>query len=787
MIVRKIIQFPEEKSDQINVSKLFSSSLRHWYLFVIGVVLSLGIAYLYLRYATPVYYISSAILIKDDKKGPDLNGDAVFSELNAFKSSQNIENEIEVFRSKSLMQTVLSELSLETSYYVDGRIRDQEIYGDKLPVKVEVGQLNTSAYDKEIVLQLKANAHFQLEELDENDSLMVSSYQFGQRIRKPYGTFTIVKGPALQEFTKRENKIIIRFHDTDQLATYYNELLTIDPISKTASVVTISLTDPVPEKGRDIINKLVEVYNREGIEDKNHIAASTIAFLDERLQFITEELTNVEKDVERYKRQKEVTNVNLQVQSYVDNASEYKKQLNDWSIQIEVLESIEAYIQKQGDNYELVPSSLGIKDPTLLGLISKFNDMQLERERLLRTAQPGNPLVQNIDVQLGNLRVNILENLRNIKNGLIITRNNLQASSGQFTSKIQEVPSIERHLLEINRQQGIKQGLYLYLLQKREESALALAATVSNIRIIDPAVAEAEPASPNKMIVLLLAMIIGGIFPLGYLYIKDLLNNMVEERKDVELLTKAPIIGEVLHNTTKKAVVVTEKSRTPVAEFFRHIRTNINFATVGKENKVIMVTSSMSGEGKTFFSINLGASLALAGKKVVIVDLDLRKPRVLEDLGFSNDIGITDYIMSPAITLEEIVKPIRIEPLLYVIGTGAVPPNPAEFAMSPKLEKLINELKNNFDYVIIDTAPVGPVADAFALAPYIDMTIFMVRYNYTYKEQIEIIEEIYTEKKLKNLMIVLNDAKKKNGYRYGYRYEYGKGSANETIKRKKVI
>lgn len=774
---RKAIQFREDRSEQIDIRKLLSISLRHWYLFILAILFCLGIAYLYLRYTTPYYNINSSILIKDDKKGPDLKGAAVFSELDFFKSTNNIDNEIEILRSLGLMQRALNELSLQTSYYVEGRFRNREIYGEKLPVKVIISDLDSSAYKKFINIQITDKNHFQLKETDANDSLKTNIYQFGQKIQKPYGSFTIVKGPNLNAFSRSSDReIIIQFHNIRKLANYYSSMLTVWPVSKTASVVTLNLSDPVPQKGKDILNKLVELYDRESIEDKNYIASSTIAFLDERLRFITEELTNVEKDVENYKRQKEITNVNLQAQYYVDNASDYRRQLTEWSIQIDVLESIEAYIQQQGDNYELVPSSLSVQNPTLLGLITKFNEMQLERERILRTTLPSNPIVQNIDVQLTNLRTNILANLRNIKNSLIITRDSHQASSGQFTSKIQEVPSIERHLLEINRQQGIKQNLYLYLLQKREESALALAATVSNIRIIDHAIGGDAPASPNKTIVILLAVIFGISLPMAFLYIRDSMNDKVRERKDVERMTRTPILGEISHNTTKNTVVVTEKSRTPVSELFRLIRMNLSFSTVGKQNKVIMITSSMSGEGKTFFSINLAASMALTGKKVVIVDLDLRKPKLLENLGLSNDVGVTDYIMSPAVTLDEIVKPVQIESLLFVVGTGPLPPNPAEFMMNAELGKLINELKENFDQIIIDTAPVGQVADAFVLSPLIDSTIYIVRHNYTFKDHLEIVDEIYAENKLKNLMIVLNDAKKEKGYRYGYGYGYGKVS-----------
>ncbi|MDX5436551.1 MAG: capsular biosynthesis protein, partial [Pontibacter sp.] len=394
---------------------------------------------------------------------------------------------------------------------------------------------------------------------------------------------------------------------------------TVAPVNKEASVLTISLTDAVPEKGVTIINKLIEVYNKEAVEDKNQIAANTIQFIDERLTYLTEELSTVEKDVEAYKRQNELTDVSSEAKMYLERASEYNRQLSELEIQIDVLNSIETYLKNQKNQFELVPSTLSIQDATLLNLIGKFNELQLERQRLLRTTQPSNPIVLNVNEQLANLRVNILENLGNIKNSLTITRNNLRANSSQFESRIQKVPAIERELLEINRQQGIKEGLYLYLLQKREESALSLAATVSNSRVIDSAVAGDLPVKPKKQLIYLLAFLVGLGVPFAFIYVRDMLDDKVKEIKDIESVTATPVLGEIAHNYSGETLVVTKESRGPVSELFRLIRANLQFATVGKENRVILVTSSMSGEGKTFFSINLAASLVLTGKKVVVI------------------------------------------------------------------------------------------------------------------------------------------------------------------------
>ncbi|MER2998507.1 GumC family protein [Pontibacter populi] len=771
MSEKELFQF---ESEEINLKEVLQKYLRYWYVFIIGVTIAGVVAYLYLRYTTPQYRISSTLLIKDDKKGPSLAENAILNDLDLFQSGKNIDNEIEILKSKSLMNRVLKELSLHSTYYVDGRVKSTEVFGNSLPVKLIVSRLDSAAFDKTIVIQTKDNINFQIE-----DDGKVSQHKFGQEIKKPYAAFTVVAGNGALADVK---KATIKFHDIRKVAEYYNQKLTVAPINKNASVLSLSLVDPVPAKGVAILNKLVEVYNKEAVEDKNLIAGSTIQFIDDRLKYLTSELTVVEQDVESYKKENRVTDVSSEAKLYLEKASEYNRQLSEWAIQIDVLESIERYLMKQETQDELVPSSLTIQDATLLGLISKFNELQLERKRLLRVSQPGNPLVQNINEQLGNLRGNILENLRNIKSGLIITRSNLQASSAQFESRIKEVPSIEKDLIEIKRQQSIKEGLYLYLLQKREESALSLAATVANSRIIDPAVAGDYPVEPKKQLIYLLAFLVGLGIPFAGIYIKELLNDRVQSQQDVKKATATPVLGEIAHNDTFEKLVVTENSRSTVAELFRLIRTNLQFATLGKNSKVIMITSSMSGEGKTFFTINLGASLALTGKRVVLVNFDLRKPRLLQDMGLANETGITNYIIDEQLSIQDILIPSTEVTGLFAIGSGPIPPNPAELIMSPKISHLLAELREQFDYVILDTSPAGQVADAFTLAPLIDASVYIVRYNYTFKSQIAIVDDIYQNKKLNNPMIVLNDADMKEAYGYGYGYGYNESDKTSLKK-----
>ncbi|MDF9799721.1 tyrosine-protein kinase Etk/Wzc [Catalinimonas alkaloidigena] len=757
-----------EEAEPIDVKAMIRKYVRYWYWFVIGVAGSLFLAFIYLRYTTPEYSISSTILIKEDEKGSSFSGEEVLSDLNIFQSSRNIDNEIEILRSRSLMERVLTELGLQTTYYVKGQVRDVEVYGKGTPVKAIISHLDSTAFEQSVIVRTKGN-NFELEEVDEEGNINVFPYKLGQKVKRPYATFTLIGQPNMLE----EKEIIIKFHDIGELADDYREKLVVNPVNNDASVLRISMIDAVPQKGVAILAKLIELYKIEAIDDKNIMATNTIEFIDERLGYLTNELADVEKDVERYKRRNELTNVTTDAELYLEQASEYNEKISELRIQIDVLRSIEKYLQDMDNEFELVPTSLSNEDPSLMELISKFNELQLERVKLLRNSQPNHPMVTSINEQLMNLRVNILENLKSIKNSKEITFQNLQASSGRFESRIRQVPLMERELLEINRQQSIKQELYLFLLTKREEAALSQASTIANSRIIDPPEADDEPISPKKHIVILAVIFASLGLPLVLINVKELLNNKVDEQKDVEKATAVPVLGEVMHSEEKGALVVTGDKHSAVAEMFRLVRANLHFATLGKENKVILVTSSRSGEGKTFFSINLGASLALSGKKVIILSFDLRKPRLMKDLRLKDTLGITNYLVSDDFSVVALTKAVAEVPGLYAMGSGPIPPNPAELMMGDKVKQLIEELKKDFDHIILDSSPVGQVADAFNLAPYIDSTLYIVRYNYAFKEQLSIVEDIYRNKKLNHPMVVMNDAKKKNATAYGYGYGYG--------------
>lgn len=732
-----------------DIQKILSTYLRHWYLFVIGVVVSGVIAFLYLRYvAIPKYEVTSTLLIRESTVVPDLSTITAFNGGQSTKSANSPNNVILLLKSRALMQRVVNDLNLTTVYSLEGVIRNSELYGPTNPVKAVITRLDSTVLGKSFKVKIESGNTFTLTDYTEQ----TTTHRFGEQIKKPYGLFTIIHSSSVAN----EEAIIIQFKDANQVIKEYNEALTVGPVSAESSVIELNLREALPHKGEAILNKLLELYTQESLKEKSYAINNTIEFLDERLKYITGNLSKVEQQVEQYKRSNELTDVNSQASNYVEQANTYNKNLSEWSIQIEVLESIEQYLTDNQGQYKLIPSTLGIQDPTLMSLITKLNELQTERERMLRSVKPTNPLVQNLNEQLANLRLNILENLKNIKNGLIITSNNYKANSEQFKSKIGKIPSIERDLIEINRQQSIKQNIYTYLLQKREESSLAKAAIIPDSEIIDAAYSSEFPLSPNKMTIYIVALMLGLGLPFMYVFAVGLLNDKVQSGDDVTALTHVPLLGEVPHYELKDRVVV-QNTHHPIVERFGLIRAKLLFSQANESSRLLVITSSSSGEGKTFFSINLAQSLALTEKKVLLLELDLRKPSFSSALALDRSLGVTDYLTSDNITIDNLLQYADKVPNLPIISAGTVATNAAELLMSKKLIYLLEELKSTFDYIIVDSSPVGQVADILSINQLVSSTVFLTRCNVTPKQSITSFDTMVRDSMIVNPLLIVND------------------------------
>ena len=560
-----------------------------------------------------------------------------------------------------------------------------------------------------------------------------------------------------------------------RVAKGYCNSLTIAPTSKTTSVAVISLKNSSLQRGQDFINQLLEMYNRNTNNDKNEIAQKTAEFIDERIGIISKELGSTEADLESFKRDAGITDLTSEAQIALAGNAEYEKKSVENRTQISLVNDLRKYLR--GNEYEVLPSNVGLQDAALIGAIERYNEMLVERKRLLRTSTENNPTIVNLDTSIRAMKANVQATLEGTLQGLMITKSNLDREASRYSRRISNAPGQERAYVSIARQQEIKAGLYLMLLQKREENAIALAATANNAKIIDEAIADDTPVSPKRSMIYLIALVLGVGIPVGIIYLIELTKFKIEGRVDVEKLTSVPIIGDIPltdeKNDKNGSIAVFENKNNLMSETFRNIRTNLQFM-LDNDQKVILVTSTVSGEGKSFVSANLAISLSLLGKKVVIVGLDIRKPGLNKVFHLSNkEKGITQYLSNPETDLMEFVQPFDINKNLFILPGGSVPPNPTELLARNGLDKAIEILKQNFDYVIMDTAPIGMVTDTLLVGRVADLSVYVCRADYTHKAEYTLINELSIEKKLPNLCTVINgvDLKKR---KYGYYYGYGK-------------
>ena len=560
-----------------------------------------------------------------------------------------------------------------------------------------------------------------------------------------------------------------------RVAKGYCSSLSIAPTSKTTSVAVISLKNSSLQCGQDFINQLLEMYNRNTNNDKNEIAQKTAEFIDERISIISKELGSTEADLETFKRDAGITDLTSEAQIALAGNAEYEKKSVENRTQISLVNDLRKYLR--GNEYEVLPSNVGLQDAALIGAIERYNEMLVERKRLLRTSTENNPAIVNLDTSIRAMKANVQATLEGTLQGLMITKSSLDREASRYSRRISNAPGQERAYVSIARQQEIKAGLYLMLLQKREENAIALAATANNAKIIDEAIADDIPVSPKRSMIYLIALVLGIGIPVGIIYLIELTKFKIEGRADVEKLTSVPVVGDIPlteeKNEKNGSIAVFENKNNLMSETFRNVRTNLQFM-LDNDQKVILVTSTVSGEGKSFVSANLAISLSLLGKKVVIVGLDIRKPGLNKVFHLSNkEKGITQYLSNPETDLMELVQPSDINKNLFILPGGAVPPNPTELLARNGLDKAIETLKKHFDYVIMDTAPIGMVTDTLLIGRVADLSVYVCRADYTHKAEYTLINELSIEKKLPNLCTVINgvDLKKR---KYGYYYGYGK-------------
>jgi tyrosine-protein kinase Etk/Wzc len=751
-------------------------------LLLVSVVFFLVIAYIKVRYTTQIFKVQSSLLIKNDAgvAGGGSSGggakDERFEELFLTRDALNLSNEIEVLKSTPVLQRVVRDLNLQTSYFSVGNVRSGLIYPtfpftlnilDKPDSTKAVGfRITMLSPDRYTVDENKAVHHF-------GDTLLVGDSRV-QLIRQ--------LGTNLSTFASRQFEI--DWSPLVDAALGLQNGIRILQINEQSTILTLTFQGENPALGKDALNTLMAVYDTLMVEDKNRIASNTLRFINDRLLDLNDTLKGVQGALATFMVDNKVFDIDNQSKVYLDKLGETTKLKSDQEVKLGIVNYLIEYIADKKNMHELVPTNLGIDEPALTQLVFDYNRLVLERDKNIKTTPESNPLIVSMDETLEKIRRDIYQALTNVKKAYSIASNKLDEVANGINAHVITLPGKSLGLLNIERRQKILEDLYSLLLQKRLEISLSSASTVSNSRVVEPAMAGSEPVSPDKKGIYTMYLVIGLLLPTGFVVLRELLQDKINGKGDVEKYTTAPILGEIGHSGTAQALVVTQNSRRLISEQFRIIRTNLQYMINKVDKPVIMVTSSFSGEGKSFVSTNMGAVMALSGKKTVIMEFDIRKPKIIAGLELKRKMGITNYIIGKAGFNELPIKVNGVENL-YVIPCGPIPPNPSEILLDKKLDELMTEVLEHFDVVIMDTAPVGLVSDAIALNRFSNCTLYITRQGYTFRKQLGLVEDLYINKKLPGLCVLINDVRAAGAYGgyygggYGYYGGYGYGKQSD--------
>lgn len=784
------IQENEEKSS-FDFAVIYTTLILNWKWFVLSLIICLGAAHIYLRYATPIYQAAAKLLIKEEQNGRRGNSIQSSANLGIISNSNGIDNEMEILKSRTLAQQAVYDLKLYTTYRHEGRIKDHLIYGEQ-EVNVDM--------DYEHLKKLNAPMNFKITREGRNYHVVGSyfvpiddnSYNPGPiTVDKVITALPATLGTrvGMVKFTQNGNYMLrdgeslkVTMIAPEIAAGKYVGSLSVSPSTKATSIAQLVITDEIPQRAIDYLKQLAIVYNRQANEDKNQIAVRTEQFINQRLEKINAELGNTEGQLENYKKRNNMVQLSMNASTAFSNADSYAQKLNEANTQVALLDELTKYMNEPSNRHQPIPSNVGLNDASATSLINKYNEIALQRNQLLHSASESSPTVTPLTSQLDDLQASIKRAMSQARAGLNIQRNSIASQQGKYQGQISNTPEQERILTQIGRQQEVKSGLYLMLLQKREENSISLAATADKGKLIDNPVFTGK-VTPKDSIILMIAFGLGLAIPALILFLLAFFRYKIEGHDDVAKLTKLPIIADVAiasdRAKTKADIVVHENKNNLMEEIFRSLRTNLQFL-MKEHDKVILMTSTTSGEGKTFIASNVAISFALLGKKVVLVGLDIRKPRLAELFEIDDHHhGITNLLIKDNITWDDVNKQIvnsGVNSNLDLLMAGPVPPNPGELVTRKSLEETMDILKEHYDYIVIDTAPVGLVTDTLALGRIANATVYVCRADYTQKSSFGLINGLAYEKKMPNMSIVLNGvdlSKKKYGYYYGYG-KYGK-------------
>lgn len=783
------VQAEQPEKSAFDFQTIYTMLVLNWKWFVLSVILCLGCGAIYLRYKTPTFQAQAKMLIKDDESNNRATGKSTLltaSNLGFMTNSAGIDNEMEILTSLSIAQQAVRDLKLYTTYKAKGKIKDQLMYKtEPIFVDLDPGHLEKLIYPIKLVItrdgnEYKVKGQYTASAFEETEKTVYEIEKtlngLPARISTRVGTITLNANSQVAPMADGAT-IKVTIVAPKYMAMKYVKALSVSPTSKTTTIAQMVLTDEIPQRAVDYLRQLTVCYNRQANEDKNEIAVRTEEFINGRLEKINAELGSTEGSLEAYKKRNNMVELKMNAAQAVQNQDIFSQKLAEANTQVALLQSISQYMNDPANQYQTLPSNVGLTDQSATQLINKYNDIVLTRNRLLRSASESSPTVTPLTAQLDDLSASIRRAIAQAQKNMATQRQSVAEQYSKYVGQTSATPEQERILTQIGRQQDVKSGLYLMLLQKREENSISLAATADKGKLIDDPQYSGK-VSPRGSIIMLLALVLGFLIPGGILYIINFLKFRIEGHDDVEKLTKLPILADIAvageGTKTKGDIVVHENKNNQMEEVFRSLRTNLQFI-MSKDQKVILFTSSLSGEGKTFTAANLAVSFALLDKKVVLVSLDIRKPR-LDELFEIKDHhhGITNLLSMANPTAEDVEKQIlnsNVNDNLDILMAGPIPPNPTELIARPTLEMVINSLKEKYDYVLIDSAPVGLVTDTLQIGRVADATIILCRADYTPKDSFNYINDLARDNKLPHMTIAINGidmSKKKYGYYYGY-------------------
>lgn len=783
-----------QEEESFNIYEIIFKYLVYWPWFVASVMVCLIAAFLFMRYQTPVYNISSAVLIKEqDPRTKAMNAAngalGALQDMGGFSMTSSFDNEVEILKSRTLISKVVTELGLyintsekrflgyNTPLYKTSPVNvyltpeeAEKLYGGvKLDMK----------YTVEGKLSVKAKY---LTEDDEKHEVECDFDSIPAVFPTPVGVFSFSKNDSVPA-PEKDIELVTYISSPTATAIAYAANMSVEPTSKTTTIAALSVQNTSKRRGVDFINSLVRNYNQDANDEKNEVARKSAEFIEDRLAIINTELGSTESELAAFKQRSGLTNITADAQMALEESTKYEQQRIQNATQISLVEFLQNYINNPANANEVIPANVGLQDANLTSVIDQYNTMIIERKRLLRTSSENNPAVVNMNTGIEAMRKSVHTTVQSVLKGLQIAKADLDRQAKRLENRISDAPQQEKEFLTISRQQEIKATLYIMLLQKREENAITLAATANNGRIIEKPLADKYPVSPKKKIIALAALVLGIGLPVGFIYLRDLLKYKIETREDVEKITDVPIIAElpVSEKPEKGAIVVRENHNNIMEEMFRGLRTNLLFV-LDKSQKVILFSSTQPGEGKSFVAGNTAVSLAFLGKKVIVVGMDIRKPGLNKVFNLSRRAeGITNYLSDPEhVNLFDMIQKSDISDNLDILPGGPVPPNPTELVARDVLDKAIGLLKEKYDYVILDTAPIGMVTDTAIIGRVADACVYVCRADVTPKAGYEFINVLKRDKKFPKLMTVINGidmSKRRHSYGYGYgkKYGYGKG------------